>query len=562
MSTFKTATPDTQSLDPDKRVRYSLGMVLGKDDLDQEQTFFLFRDRLHNRSLHGYGTVCGLGVRLDGTEVQVSPGLAVNPRGEVIRVSPTQCGDVADWLSALMAGADAPDSRPSTVYVVLCYRECETDVVPVPGVPCRTEDETVLPSRITASFELRFQQEPPNAAEDAAVERFAALLRRLVVIGAVPQDGEEVTEETMVDRVVALASGPLDEDSTPLYATPATVDAILDAAFRAWVTRARPELLPDGASCWAGPPDEACVLLAAVGVAGDGEVTAESLSIDDSLRPYLLHTDLIQESMLGLSRLRQADHGELAGLEDDDHPQYLLVSANTDPARRALLSDLPAGNNRIRNLAAARANTDAVRLDQIIRRNESVAGDLRGEILTPEVRGLLGRPIRDDPPAEGRYLRFQDGAWVLAEVEGGGEPDTRPILPFVTVHVHDRFAYHVWFNLDAPGNRFAVLDDIDSLDELMEIRAELPDDPDLSDPLRFESARVLRNFYRVSVQADLPFRTPCLRFEFFLARIRMARDGTLLDFAEGGPFRLSGFTPESGTVTAFVFDPGLAPNIG
>lgn len=563
MSTFRTATPDTQSLDPDKRVRYSLGMVLGKDDLDQEQAFFLFGDRLHNRSLHGYGTVCGLEVTLDGTEVQVSPGLAVNPRGEVIRVSPTQCADLADWLAALMAGSDAPETRPSTVFVVLCYRECETDIVPVPGVPCRTEDETAIPSRITASFELRFQQQLPNAAEDEAVERFAALLRRIVVAGTIPEDGEELTRETMVERVVALGSGPLDEGDAPLYATPETVDAILDAAFRAWVTRVRPVLLPDGKNCSAGPPDEACVLLAAVDIAADGEVTAESLSIDDSARPYLLHTDLIQESMLGLSRLWHGDHGDLAGLGDDDHPQYLLVSADPDPARRALLSDLPAGNNRIRNLAAAQAANDAVRLNQIIRRNETVAGDLRGEILAPEVIGLLGRPIREDSLAEGRFLRFQDGAWVLAEVEGGGggEPDTRPILPFVTVHVRDRFTYDVWFNLDAPENRFAVSSDIESLDEVMRIRAEDPGGPDLSDPLGFRSRRLVRNLYRVNVQAELEFRTPCLRFEFLLERIPMERGGSLLEFAEGGPFRLSGYTPESGTATAFVFDPDLLRDI-
>src|SRR5690349_6095319 len=99
MSDFITAAPSRSPLDPDKRVRYSLGLVLGVDEFEQEQFYFLERDRLHNRALHGYGTICGLRVGVDGLKVTVEPGLAVNPRGAVIRVPRAQCADLNQWLS-------------------------------------------------------------------------------------------------------------------------------------------------------------------------------------------------------------------------------------------------------------------------------------------------------------------------------------------------------------------------------------------------------------------------------------------------------------------------------
>ena len=47
--------PPSTGLDPDKRVKYSLGLVLGVDEFEQEQHYLLGRGRQHNRALHGYG---------------------------------------------------------------------------------------------------------------------------------------------------------------------------------------------------------------------------------------------------------------------------------------------------------------------------------------------------------------------------------------------------------------------------------------------------------------------------------------------------------------------------
>src|ERR671933_1804673 len=91
---FTTATPASPVLDPHQRVNYSLGLVLGVDEFQQEQFFHLERGRQHSRLLHGYGTVCGLQVTTNGGQVLVGPGVAVDRRGRVIEVDAAQCADL------------------------------------------------------------------------------------------------------------------------------------------------------------------------------------------------------------------------------------------------------------------------------------------------------------------------------------------------------------------------------------------------------------------------------------------------------------------------------------
>lgn len=55
-----------------------------------------------------------------------------------------------------------------------------------------------------------------------------------------------------------------------------------------------------------------------------------------------------------------SDHGALTGLSDDDHTQYLLATG-----ARALTGNQSAGSNKITSLAAATANGDALRYEQV-----------------------------------------------------------------------------------------------------------------------------------------------------------------------------------------------------
>src|SRR5687768_5665007 len=86
-----------------KRVNYTLGMILGVDDFVQEFTHLEGRDQWLARDLLGYGTVSGLQVRTDvdarGPRIVVSPGAALSPRGQLIKVCADQCAYLANWIS-------------------------------------------------------------------------------------------------------------------------------------------------------------------------------------------------------------------------------------------------------------------------------------------------------------------------------------------------------------------------------------------------------------------------------------------------------------------------------
>ena len=94
------------AISPDLRVNYEFGMVLGVDEFRQEQKYFLEKDYLYNRALHGSGTVYGLNVTADrppdnSAEVQVTiePGLAIDQWGRPIVIRNTQCARLGAWVA-------------------------------------------------------------------------------------------------------------------------------------------------------------------------------------------------------------------------------------------------------------------------------------------------------------------------------------------------------------------------------------------------------------------------------------------------------------------------------
>jgi hypothetical protein len=71
-----------------ERPRFFTGKLLTANDLQTEQDYFRGKLRLHNRFLHGWGIVTGLGVTVDqGATVAVSPGLALDCAGNELVLS-------------------------------------------------------------------------------------------------------------------------------------------------------------------------------------------------------------------------------------------------------------------------------------------------------------------------------------------------------------------------------------------------------------------------------------------------------------------------------------------
>src|SRR5262249_52146591 len=145
-STFtKTPGQPVPKPDPHKYVNYTLGMLLGVDDFLQEHAYLSGSDHWLTRELLGYGTASGLHVSTDidsqkGARVLVDPGVAVSPRGQLIRVTPSQCAYLNEWLAANQDKLGKTPRKLLTVFVVLSYRACESDKVPISGEPCRSED--------------------------------------------------------------------------------------------------------------------------------------------------------------------------------------------------------------------------------------------------------------------------------------------------------------------------------------------------------------------------------------------------------------------------------------
>jgi len=333
MSVFQTVTPSMQNLDPLKRVNYTFGLVLGVDEFLQEQVYLTEKDHSQYRLVHGYGTVCGLQVQVvNGVdpEVRVSPGVAINPQGQEIHVPRLMCAKLNQWLTT---NKDALQSvfgtSPSTLSLclVLCYRECPTDMVPVPGEPCRTQQDTMAASHIAESFQLKLCLDRdqiigsppgspsldvsnlpdglcfrPSQLEEDAVREFGLLLERIHITDAAADFlTQEQLEHLVRDLEKPVGSPPL--FSPPwggpvLYLHPRDARDFLRAAFLVWVTEVRPALAARSNSnvC---ESSEQCVLLASLTVpTSNSWQVAGTVGIDESRRPFLVETRLLQEALL------------------------------------------------------------------------------------------------------------------------------------------------------------------------------------------------------------------------------------------------------------------------
>ncbi len=322
MSDFSSVFPAGVKLDPNKRVNYEHGLVLGVDEFNQQEYYLLEKDRLHNRSLHGYGTVCGLQVTQESiasavTEIKVSPGLAVSSSGQFIQVPRQQCARLEDWLSShTQEVAELIDTSPPqnsiSVYLMLCYRQCKTDFVPIPSGPCQSLEETTAASRIADDFSLTFElQAPPSHHFQSSMQQLADLLLSLPVEagGAMTLDDiKELVRGLKPDAIVS--SPPLSSPSSPPISdaiAPENVDEFFTAAFLVWVTEVKPCLIKEGIEIVPAEAYQQCVFLAQFNLEVeivDGVArlqTGSDVVIDESQRQFLLPTQGLQDYLGPLS---------------------------------------------------------------------------------------------------------------------------------------------------------------------------------------------------------------------------------------------------------------------
>jgi len=342
-------TPSAQ--DPALHVNYAKGMVLGVDDFTQEFTYLAGRDRWAIAELIGYGTTSGLAIALDdtadGPRVRVSRGAAAVPSGKLVCVPRDQCGVINMWLAKpenaqkinlLLSGSpphlplhSPPHSPPPgtttvSLYLTLCYADCLTAPVPIPGDPCRSDDQLMAPSRIADDYRLDFRTNAPPQTEEDAIRDFVAWLRQVPTVDASPPSlGDEhswiaALKAAAQPWFTALnASPPLSPPASfatlgdymfgspppDLAIAPDQLGHFLRVAFRFWVEDLRPLWMTRMCGT-AAKPDDDCVLLAELDVplvwvggspSGAWQVAgdASSIVVKEHRRPYLANLRLLQE---------------------------------------------------------------------------------------------------------------------------------------------------------------------------------------------------------------------------------------------------------------------------
>jgi len=102
-----------------RRLHFYDGRLLTADDLDREQEYQRERSHLHNRLLHGWGVADGLEVRSTGGRIRVSPGVAIDQRGQYVIVREEREVAVA-----------ASDTAKASCFVVVRFAESPADFVP------------------------------------------------------------------------------------------------------------------------------------------------------------------------------------------------------------------------------------------------------------------------------------------------------------------------------------------------------------------------------------------------------------------------------------------------
>ncbi len=135
-------------------------------DFEDEQSYHIEKRKHHHRYLHGYGIVCGLRVipaqPPQRRYVIVEPGVALDPWGrEIVVCEPTEC-------ELIKGGEPERRDRRNSLYLVLEYREVETEPIPILSGACSSEEENVAPSRVRETFQLSLRPQPPDEEDEVS----------------------------------------------------------------------------------------------------------------------------------------------------------------------------------------------------------------------------------------------------------------------------------------------------------------------------------------------------------------------------------------------------------
>ena len=192
------------------RPRYFNGMLVTREDLENEQRYFRLKNKMQNRAM-GQGVVWGFSLGRTATGVCVNPGYGVDCCGnDIVVTQPYQVTSEAllrdpkaieyasnDYFRVPSAddcsNLSTPPTPPATsdpcrrMHLLLEYVECPEDPRPVHGDPCASPATSCEMSRIRETARLRLV--PPRDYDPTGpIDKFLAIYKSILT-GATAQIG-------------------------------------------------------------------------------------------------------------------------------------------------------------------------------------------------------------------------------------------------------------------------------------------------------------------------------------------------------------------------------------
>jgi len=143
-----------------ERNNFFYGKLMTVRDFELEQSYFLEKNKLLNRFLHGWGVVCGLEVvpHECPKKVVLKPGIALDCYGNEIVVPRDVEIDLAEENELI-------PEEGKTVYICIKYLECDVAPVPVLINECSCDDTGMKSSIKQERFEYKILQTEPEKSE-------------------------------------------------------------------------------------------------------------------------------------------------------------------------------------------------------------------------------------------------------------------------------------------------------------------------------------------------------------------------------------------------------------
>lgn len=151
-------------IDEPVRNNFFDGKLMEERDFTTEQHYFIKKNRLHNQTLHGSGTVCGLKVVQHPNEgcrtkyVVLEAGLAIDCCGQEIIVPNDIRIDIESWVEEQLEKEESVES----IVIGLRYCESEAEHVPLMLTDCFCSDDDSAANRIKEQYEVVLESRSDN----------------------------------------------------------------------------------------------------------------------------------------------------------------------------------------------------------------------------------------------------------------------------------------------------------------------------------------------------------------------------------------------------------------